>query len=94
MKEHENMGWECPKCGRCYSPKVEACTNCIKEDNANSIKVNISNDGTFIGGYSIINTTNQHTKLKYACTSFYKQGNSKYCANCGSHEKNHTNNIY
>ena len=23
-----NMGWECPKCGRCYSPHKTECSHC------------------------------------------------------------------
>lgn len=22
-------GWECPRCGRCYSPLVTACDHCV-----------------------------------------------------------------
>lgn len=23
-----NLGWQCPKCGRCYSPNIVLCTYC------------------------------------------------------------------
>ena len=29
MTQKTNMGWECPKCSRIYSPFVEECKNCI-----------------------------------------------------------------
>ena len=28
-KESRMIGWECPKCGACYSPTVERCMNCL-----------------------------------------------------------------
>jgi uncharacterized OB-fold protein len=28
MTQKTNMGWECPKCGRCYSPFTEKCSHC------------------------------------------------------------------
>lgn len=24
-----NLGWECPKCGRCYAPHVDRCDVCV-----------------------------------------------------------------
>lgn len=28
MKQQKNLGWECPKCGRCYSPYKTECSYC------------------------------------------------------------------
>lgn len=88
------MGWECPKCARCYAPTVEVCPTCPEKISISKEVVDalgkVSLSGGSIGDASAtVTTTHGNTSISYACTSFVKQGTSKYCANCGSHEKNH-----
>ena len=26
-----NVGWQCPKCGTCWSPDIKSCSHCIPE---------------------------------------------------------------
>ena len=30
-----NKGWECPKCGRCYSPTTDMCLHCKPNNSFN-----------------------------------------------------------
>jgi hypothetical protein len=30
-----HTGWECPKCGRCYSPTTSMCSYCVRDKSFN-----------------------------------------------------------
>lgn len=36
MPTQKRLGWECPKCGNCYSPIVLICHECKKANKTNS----------------------------------------------------------
>ena len=83
------MGWECPQCSRCYAPTVDSCPTCpgitVDPDVIEELhKVSLSGGGT--GDNTNTTLTSTHWN---ACFSYVKNGTSKYCANCGSHEKEH-----
>jgi uncharacterized protein with LGFP repeats len=43
-----NMGWSCPKCGRCYNPTVQMCAACAPP----TLTVTTTTGPTYVpGGY-------------------------------------------
>lgn len=69
------QGWECPKCGKVYSPTQPECTKCPTADSVikeESIK------------FSASGTT--HTSLGHM---FVRNGTSNICKICGLEEFRH-----
>lgn len=40
MTEQKRMGWECPKCGRIYSPYIPQCLDCPMHERKQKAKQN------------------------------------------------------
>lgn len=45
-----NLGWECPKCHRCYAPVVQECVKCapqrVQSDEINSLEKELRRQGS------------------------------------------------
>lgn len=99
---NENMGWECPKCSRCYAPTVQECSNCIpKELDVNTISHSGSplvynpsvGHQAFIVGTGVSNH-NSTSNVSRACINFVEVKGNKYCGNCNRPRANHAASSY
>lgn len=45
--DNKNMGWECPKCGRVYSPTTEMCLHCPKSVTTHTSTDTLATYGTY-----------------------------------------------
>jgi hypothetical protein len=68
------QGWECPKCGRIYSPTTPMCSHCPQE-----IKPSVSTNDLANRAYTIPGLHN----------FVASQENALKCALCGAYEKVH-----
>lgn len=99
---NENMGWECPKCSRCYAPTVQECSDCIPKQNDDTVHFgsplaynpNTVGHQVFIGGTGVSNH-NSISNVSRACLNFVevKKGN-KNCYNCGKSKASHIVSTY
>lgn len=102
--KNENMGWECPKCSRCYAPTVQECSNCIPKPNDDtaypgSIVAYTANTGGYqYAASSIMNTMstnhNSTSNASRACINFVEVKGNKYCGNCNRPRANHASSSY
>ena len=73
------QGWECPKCGRIYSPTTPMCLHCPQEIKQSGI----------IDTNDLVNRVSNSTSiaLHYFVAS---QENPFKCAMCGAYETSHS----
>ena len=38
------VGWECPKCGRCYAPWLAQCASCVPQNTFTSGNISIDTE--------------------------------------------------
>jgi uncharacterized OB-fold protein len=72
------QGWECPKCGRIYSPTTPMCLHCPQE-----IKPSVNIDTNDL-------VTRTYTSTSIGVHNFVaSQENPFKCAICGAYETSH-----
>lgn len=77
-KKTIQQGWECPKCGRIYSPTTPMCSHCPQE-----IK---SSDG--INTNDLVNRVTNTTNINFH--NFVSSSQNPFkCAICGAYETSH-----
>ena len=95
------MGWECPKCSRCYAPTVQECSNCIPKLGTNTVhsgsplvyNPNVGGYVAFIGGTGVSNH-NSTSNVSMVCLNFVEVKGNKYCGNCNKPRANHAVSSY
>ena len=99
---NENMGWECPKCSRCYAPTVQECSNCIPKLGTNTVHSGSPlaynpNTGTYQNGYVLCTGVSNHnstSNVSSVCLNFVEVKGNKYCGNCNRPRANHAVSTY
>jgi hypothetical protein len=106
---NENIGWECPKCGICYAPTVQKCSNCIPKLDTNTLPTasplgSIHYGSPFVlypngstqqyGTASFSGTTSSNNTVSVECLNFVEVKGNKYCGNCNRPRANHAPSTY
>lgn len=81
------QGWECPKCGKVYSPSTPMCFTCPqKVKTQTTINTPLANGGTFTpNGTTTSDTT-------FLCLGFVEDSintNATKCMRCGQEKHQH-----
>lgn len=95
------MGWECPKCSRCYAPAIQECPNCIPKLGTNTVHSGsplayspiAGGYSAFIGGTGVSNI-NSTSNASMVCLNFVEVKGNKYCGNCNRPRANHAVSTY
>ena len=98
------MGWECPKCSRCYAPAVQECPNCIPKLGTNTVHsgsplaYNPNTGGYEYAANTVMNTMstnhNSTSNASMVCLNFVEVKGNKYCGNCNKPRANHAVSTY
>jgi hypothetical protein len=78
--EQTNMGWECPKCGRCYSPHKTECSHCPEIVQQSNDTLNTVYNYSLAEHQRPLNTFHSFTPDEYS---------SEYCKICSIRKDRH-----
>ena len=103
---NENMGWECPKCNRCYAPAVQECPNCIPKPNNGTVHsgsplvynptIGAYQSFGYMANHTDGSLTNNNSTINASmvCLNFVEVKGNKYCGNCNRPRANHAVSTY